>query len=75
MTCQATELLSGLASELTVRLTRPSELPRIQAHLLRLSADDRSLRFSAGVVKDDTCMSRPLSASTRLGAARAGARA
>jgi GNAT superfamily N-acetyltransferase len=35
-------------------LVQGSDLPRIQDHLLRLSADDRSLRFSAGVVADDT---------------------
>ena len=65
MTCQATELLSGLASELTVRLVQPSDLPRIQDHLLRLSVDDRSLRFSAGVVSDDTV--RAYVARIRLG--------
>ena len=53
MTCQATALLSGVANQLTVRQVQPSDLPRIR-HLLRLSADDRSLRFSAGVVRDDT---------------------
>ncbi len=29
---------------------------RIEAHLLRLSADDRSSRFSAGLVTDDTIL-------------------
>ena len=31
-----------------------SDAARIEAHLLRLCAEDRSLRFSAGVVSDDT---------------------
>jgi GNAT superfamily N-acetyltransferase len=31
-----------------------SDTDRIAAHLLRLSPDDRSLRFSAGVVTDDS---------------------
>lgn len=31
-----------------------SDLERIEAHLLRLSVEDRSLRFAAGVVTDDT---------------------
>lgn len=31
-----------------------ADLERIEAHLLRLSVADRSLRFAAGVVSDDT---------------------
>lgn len=33
---------------------QPADRARIEAHLLRLSAEDRSLRFAAGVVTDDT---------------------
>ena len=33
-----------------------ADVPRIQAHLLRLSAADRSLRFSAGLVTDDAVL-------------------
>jgi RimJ/RimL family protein N-acetyltransferase len=47
-------LRSPVVSELAIRQVQPSDLPGIQNHLLRMSADDRSLRFSAGVVKDDT---------------------
>lgn len=54
MTRPASESLSCLASELTVKAAKVSDLSRIQDHLLRLSADDRSRRFSAGVVADDT---------------------
>jgi hypothetical protein len=54
MTCQATELFSNVASPLTARAVQHSDLAAVQDHLLRLSTEDRSLRFSAGVVKDDT---------------------
>jgi len=33
-----------------------TDLPRIKDHLLRLSANDRSLRFAAGVVTDATVL-------------------
>ena len=55
----------GVASQLTVRRAQRGDLPRIQDHLTRLSADDRSLRFSAGVVSDDTV--RAYVARLRLG--------
>jgi len=32
----------------------PSDRTRVEAHLLRLSPEDRSLRFAAGVVTDET---------------------
>jgi GNAT superfamily N-acetyltransferase len=54
MTCQATERFSSVATPLTARAVQPSDLTAVQDHLLRLSTEDRSLRFSAGVVKDDT---------------------
>jgi len=54
MTCQATQQLSDVARPLTARAVQPGDLAAVQDHLLRLSADDRSLRFAAGVVKDDT---------------------
>jgi GNAT superfamily N-acetyltransferase len=54
MTCQAIELFSDFVSPLTVVAVRLNDLAAVQNHLLRLSADDRSMRFSAGVVKDDT---------------------
>ena len=54
MTCQGTELFSNVASPLTARAVQPIDSGAVQDHLLRLSTEDRSLRFSAGVVKDDT---------------------
>ncbi len=33
---------------------QPADRARIEAHLLRLSAEDRSLRFAAGLVTDET---------------------
>ena len=54
MACQATERFSCVATPLTARAVQPSDLTAVQDHLLRLSIEDRSLRFSAGVVKDDT---------------------
>lgn len=38
--------------QLAIVNLQADDLPRIEAHLLRLSADDRSLRFSAGLVTD-----------------------
>ena len=54
MTCQATERFSSVATPMTARAVQHSDLTAVQDHLLRLSTEDRSLRFSAGVVKDDT---------------------
>ena len=42
-----------------------SDADRILAHLLRLSAEDRSMRFSAGLVTDDTI--RQYAARIRFG--------
>jgi GNAT superfamily N-acetyltransferase len=38
---------------LPIRRLEPSDAGRIEGHLLRLTADDRSLRFAGGVVSDD----------------------
>jgi len=40
--------------QLAIALLEAADRPRIEAHLLRLSAGDRSLRFAAGLVTDDT---------------------
>jgi GNAT superfamily N-acetyltransferase len=43
-----------LQMNLPIRALDASDAARIERHLLRLSPGDRSLRFAAGVVSDDT---------------------
>jgi len=38
----------------TITTLRPDHIAAIESHLLRLSAPDRSLRFAAGLVTDET---------------------